>query len=153
MDLPTTAQEFERVIGREDTLKLAEIAANKRGRIYVPTKPMGPDHPIVEAIGPEAAAKVQKAFGGSLMRLASCRVFKRSRAIASGWMQGYSMRELAQRFEVGERTTYNALTRITSAELDPGPMPLANRAPRVGQQEMRRPTPPGIGSSEGVSCG
>jgi hypothetical protein len=153
MRLPNSAQEFERVIGRDDTLKLAELATNKRGRIYVPTNPMSDDHPIVQAIGRDAATTLQKAFAGSLMRLASCRVFKRSRDIASGWIQGYSMRELSQRFQVTERTTYSALTRITSAELDRGPMPLANRSPRAGQQEMRSQPPPGIGSSEGVPCG
>jgi Mor family transcriptional regulator len=142
MRMPTSAQEFVRVIGLDATLKLAEVAKDRR--VYVPHR-LSDDHPITQAVGREHGEALVKAFGGSMMPLASCRSARRSRSIAQGFVHGWKVRDLVQAHDVSERTVYRALGRVTTGDVD--------RGPEWAGAKNAEPHPPGIGSSEGVPCG
>lgn len=129
------------MIGRDLTLKLATIV--KQRRIYIPAKRMNPDHPIAALIGTDAAEKLRRAFGGSLMPLGRCRSAIRSRAIASDWVRGWTAPQLATAHGCSQRTVERALGAVTTRDVKPMQL--------VENQALRKttPLPPGLGSSEG----
>jgi len=67
--LPPTAQEIARLIGREATLLIAIKATNRC--IYVP-KGDASGHWIARLIGPERFAVMQREFGGMQLTIAKC---------------------------------------------------------------------------------
>lgn len=117
MQLPETFHEFERVIGRLPALRLAK--ATKDRRIYIPITPITPGHIIEKSIGPEAATKLQKHFGGELMPYPQKRVmaYLRHLRIAREWQAGRTVEQIAASHGVTERTVYRALIRITNHDL------------------------------------
>ena len=140
MRLPQSVRDIADVIGTPLALRLEAIATpdhkskRRRGfRVRIPSTSMGSDHPLVNAIGHDAAERLRRHFGGETMPFPARTVRRVNRAllIAQDSMQGLSVKELAVRYRVGEKTVIRALEGVTHTDL----------------ASMTPPTPPGgIGS-------
>lgn len=106
------------MIGTKLTLALSSVAKDRR--IYIPISPMIETHPIAKTIGLPAAEMLQRSFGGCLMPypVATVRLRMRDREIARDWMTGESIREVARRHKVHERTAMRSLTRVKTSDLN-----------------------------------
>lgn len=97
--LPSTAQVIANVIGREATIALAGKCPY--GTIYVPKATLPFSHWIVLTIGPVLAQRLQRAFGGEQLWLASCHrlyVQDRNRAIKEAARHGDPIPLIATRY-------------------------------------------------------
>ena len=82
MEIPQTVRALAEVIGTENAVKLAaKVMPGKCDRMLsVPARAMDANHPIVQAIGFQAAKTLQDTFGGSRVALCTLRGWKRHRA-------------------------------------------------------------------------
>lgn len=75
IDLPQTLDEIAEVIGREGALKLAEgllrqrTGSRPRRQLYVPSRAMAPDHPLVAILGRPLAEALQERFANCIVEV------------------------------------------------------------------------------------
>ena len=118
MHLPESCEEFKRVLGLDLTLRLVDVAKDRR--IYIPANPVHADHPLAVAVGQEAAERLRRQFGGCVMPYParSVRALIRDREIVRDWQAGQrSYPALAIAYNVCERTIHRAMTRVSARDL------------------------------------
>ncbi|MEX3924394.1 hypothetical protein AB4Y36_10235 [Paraburkholderia sp. BR10936] len=118
--LPTNVEEVARIIGRDKALFLVGALPRYERRnhgdgtvrydimAYVPTiSRLKPDHALSKLLGYAVAGRLSKAFGGSLLRLESCREIYRSyrdRMVREFYAEGMRASEIAELFSITDRT-------------------------------------------------
>lgn len=106
--LPRSAQAIEKVVGRKNTIMLADKTPYrnpKRLVVFVP-KTMNPRHWIARAIGMEAAESLSRHFGGehlTIPRMSAIRKAQVNRAVLSLAREGLSHRLIAHRLKIHHR--------------------------------------------------
>lgn len=131
MRLPESAQELADVIGTERALFLiGQLPRSYRKRngvqcgestvvLYVP-KAIRPDHPLVQMIGWHDARRLVKAFGGEILKPATCSdVYRRFRdaSIVHLAADGVKTPTIADWMQVSERHVRNVLREKPQEEL------------------------------------
>lgn len=105
-DLPESAQIVAEIIGREATLKIAQVCSHRQ--FYVPKNNPRGNNWIADLIGDQSFKKLQYHFGGCLVDLAGCSsIIKRERnklIIEAHKTLGWSTSSIAMALEVSERT-------------------------------------------------
>jgi hypothetical protein len=103
--LEPVLQKIEAQIGMDKTLLLVDAYGGTR--LYVPKLRLADDHPLVVLLGTDAAAKLQKLFGGDvhfdLTRAKSVRRLRQNTEIRR-LRNELSVRDLALKFNLNERT-------------------------------------------------
>lgn len=110
-DLPESAQIVAEVIGREATLKIAQVCNHRH--FYVPKINARGNNWISDLIGDVLYAKLQRHFAGCLVDLAGCsHLIKKERnklIIEAHRKLGWSVSSLSMALEVSQSTIYRSL--------------------------------------------
>ena len=131
MRLPDSVQEVADVIGRERALFLVGQLPRMQYRdtrftgtfrqklqVYVP-KHLSADHPLIRLLGWDDAQRMVRAFGGEILKLATCNeIYRRFRdaSILRMRREGMSTKEIAEVVGVTMRHVRNVLAEITPVE-------------------------------------
>jgi len=107
--LPVTMARLKEVLGTDATLAL--IAAHGGGNLYVPSR-LRQAHPLLQTLGPEAAARLARAYGGERVDVPKIDAVLRQlrkKDILAARKQGESIADLALRHKLSRRRVLQIL--------------------------------------------
>lgn len=139
MDIDESIMEIASVIGREKALYLIGSLGRSGKRpwrlnLYIPRHP-GDSHPLVKILGKEDALRMAREFGGMNLQPANGNALVRrfrSREIQRLATEGKTVRDIANLFQVNQRTILNAIKSNKSNYIDHEGIAVDRRATGLG---------------------